>query len=161
MTTWHVFLGIVFAFCLWLGWHLSRPPWYGKLGTWKLDPEVRRASRKNSYFPYPSHNLNPAWKPAKPFRSYCLRCGSYPYKMVDFLYSKKEGVHCICIGCAKISTKQEVTSYLHQIVDVKICQNFDPHFIHPDDAMPITYFTEMWRQLQIGLIDWEEFRERL
>jgi len=153
MTVWHVLVVIVFAFFFLLGYflHVTRPPWYGRLGTWKLDKAVRRSSWRRSYFPLPEF-CDPIWKVPEPFCSYCLRCGRYPYSGLDLMVSKQEGFRFIYFQCFHASGHDDLVRYAHQIIDIKICQNFDPRFIHPDSCFPITHFTGMFRAAMTSLV---------
>jgi hypothetical protein len=154
MTRWHVVLGVVFYFFLWYGWWLAhRRPWDGKLGPWDLDRVVRRAKRKYKYWPNPEV-MFPSWiRPQKAIghdRAYCLRCGRWPFTGPELMYKEKEGRMFICRRCSvrSVTTEEELLMYAHRMMDILICQNFDPHITHPDDMEPITYFIEMWEGMK-------------
>lgn len=135
-----------------------RRPWSGKLGTWELDPAVEYAKRKHGYWPEPDQ-LYGRW--IRPHRhSYCLRCGKWPFRGKELMYTRTDGIMTICHLCGMRSqtTAEDLRRYAHQVVDIKICQNFDPHFTHPDSAMPITHYFEMWHGLEKALAEWEADR---
>lgn len=156
MTLTHFFLGIFFAFFFYCGWHLaSRRPWDGKLGTWVLHPMVRRARRKYGYWPLPDH-WTPHWQRPPIARAYCLRCGRWPYPGQEFFYSKNEGLHFCCRVCAQTASLSDLLRYAHQIIDIKICQNFDPRWISPTDVNPITYYVNMWEGLSKDIEGWKK-----
>lgn len=145
--------------CLLLGWWLGqRRPWDGKIGKWKLDPEVRRAKRKHGYWPEPDYPIEGWKRPAH--RAYCLRCGKWPFQGPEVMYTKTEGFMCLCHYCSRthVTNAEEVRMYAHRIIDIKICQNFDPKITHPDNRLPMMAFTEMWRGAQKSLLYWEEIR---
>lgn len=159
MTTWHVLLGIVFAIGLYFGWKLAhRPPWHGRLGTWKLDPAVRRSKRKWGYKPTPDHAPEGWQRPTN--RSYCLRCGKYPYTGPEIMVDRHNGLHCLCYLCFQKcnTTLDELKRYAHQVIDFRICQNFDPRFIHPDYAESIPEFIDLWDKIESALEKMEESR---
>ena len=166
MTIWQFLLGIVFAVCFCFGWSLlNRRPWDHKLGTWELDPAVRRAKRKYNYWPLPER-VSPGWQRPQhrwgSHRAYCLRCGKYPFTGHEVMYSRTSGLMCICEHCgdSSLTTILDLRRYVHQVIDIKICQNFDPHFTHPDHAEPITHFIEMWRGALEDLDRWDLDRDR-
>lgn len=158
MTADHLLYAVFVCTCLWFGWWLAhRRPWDGKLHGWKLDRAVRRAKRKHGYWPLP-HKWTPEWRrPPKP-QSYCLRCGRWPFKGPEIMYEQKAGLMTICHLCACVCTVDEMLRYVHQVLDIKICQNFDWHFIHPDSREPMTAYFAMWSEMARYVMTWSQDR---
>ena len=122
-----------------------RKPWVkdkeGRL-LWLLSPLIRRQPRP--YWPPPTCAADGWRRPAK--RSYCLRCGTWPWRGPIIYYDQTQGkgMQTICSSCWGETTPAERKEYAKLIVDIWFCQDYDPHMTHVSKRKPPSHYQHVW-----------------